>query len=112
MSPSSDGSPFRPGAVVILYLHDPREKIWGILTSLDGAGVAVRGIDLQSFDDWLRELGGGEGPGIRPSMGFYPLLRVEKILMDEGGEGVPSLEGLCRARTGRDARGLLEAVAS
>lgn len=29
----------RPGACVVVGLHSPREKLWGILTSIDPSGV-------------------------------------------------------------------------
>ena len=33
-------------AIVIVSLHDPKERIWGQLLALTQAGVTVRGIDL------------------------------------------------------------------
>jgi len=92
--------PFAPGALIIVYLQNPREKIWGVLLGLDAAGVAVRGLDLRSFDDWLRGLNDPEEQGIRPSVSFYPMSRVEKIVVDEPAEGAPSLDAQCAARSG------------
>ena len=43
------------GAPVVLYLRDPREKIWGLLVSMTPAGITLRGIDLVVFDDWMRQ---------------------------------------------------------
>lgn len=101
-------SPFEAGALVLVYLHSPREKIWGVLRDLGPAGVSLRGIDVESFDDWLRGHLSAEAAPIQPSVNFYPLGRVEKILLDEPGDPL-GLEGRCAARTGRPARDLLEA---
>ena len=78
------------------------------MKEITAAGVALRGIDLASFDDWLRGLGSTEESGIRPSLSFFPLSRVEKILLDEAADGAPSLEGQCLARTGRAVEVLFE----
>jgi len=101
---SSSVSPFARDSLVIVYLHDPREKIWGVLLDLNPAGVSLTGLSLHSFDDWLRSLSSPDEPEIRPASAFYPLVRVEKILVDEGAEGVPSLDAQCRARTGMGLR--------
>jgi hypothetical protein len=43
------------GHAVIVYLQNPKEKVWGLLVSLGTAGVVVRCIDLTAFDDWMRQ---------------------------------------------------------
>ena len=98
------------GSPIILYLQNPREKIWGVLDDLNAAGVALTGLGLHSFDDWLRSIASPEEPEIRPSSAFYPLVRVEKILLDEGADGVPSLDAQCTARTGMGLRDHLSRV--
>ena len=98
------------GAVVLVYLMNPREKVWGVMIALNPAGVWVRGLDLDSFDDWLRGLSAPEDQRLRPSTGFYPLVRVEKILLDEPADGAASLEAQCRARTGRGLKEHLGAM--
>jgi len=100
-------SPFQPGAVVILYLRDPRERVCGKLDSLDSYGVALTGMDLGSFPDWIRARA-SRGEGINASRIFYPMARVERILMDEGTAEVPSLDAQCLAATGRTMRQNLE----
>ncbi len=40
------------GAIVIAVLHSPREKCWGVLDEVSAAGVFLRGLDLNAFDDW------------------------------------------------------------
>jgi hypothetical protein len=43
--------------------------------------------------------GGGEG-GVGPSLVFYPLQRVEKVLLDESQGGLPSFADRFASRTG------------
>jgi hypothetical protein len=70
-------------APVVLYLHDPREKVWGLLISVSTAGVVVRGLDLRVFDDWMRQEARGEERAIGPSTLFYPMHRIERMERDE-----------------------------
>jgi hypothetical protein len=79
-----------PGACVIVNLGEPREKFWGILDEINAAGVSMRGIDLNSFDELLRMLAKGE-TGIFPATVFFPLRRIERILLDEDSGYLPAL---------------------
>ena len=91
---------FGPGTPVLVYLHSPREKVFGVLVSLQPAGVAVRGIDLAAFEDWLRQEARGER-GLGLVTLFYPMSRVERVEKDET---VGDLEGIAdrfRRETGR-----------
>jgi hypothetical protein len=91
---------FAPGTPVLVYLHSPREKVFGVLVSLDPAGVALRAIGLTSFDDWLRqEARGEEGLGLVTA--FYPMSRVERLEEDETVGGVEGLAARFRRETGR-----------
>jgi hypothetical protein len=72
-----------PGDAVVLYLHSPKEKVWGLLASVSAAGVVVRGLDLAVFDDWLRQELRGEETLIGPSTLFYPIHRLERLERDE-----------------------------
>ena len=91
---------FGPGTPVLVYLHSPREKVFGVLVSLQPAGIAVRGIELTAFEDWLRqEVRGEKGLGLVTL--FYPMNRVERVERDET---VGDLEGIAdrfRRETGR-----------
>jgi hypothetical protein len=91
---------FAPGTPVLVYLHSPREKVFGVLVSLDPAGVGLRGIELGAFEDWLRqEVRGGEGLG--PVTVFYPMNRVERVEKDETLGGLEGLAARFRRETGR-----------
>jgi hypothetical protein len=71
------------GTPIVLYLQNPKEKIWGVLVSLLSSGVVVRGIDLATFDDWMRQEAHGEEPLIGLSTIFYPMSRLERMERDE-----------------------------
>lgn len=88
------------GDVVLLVLHSPREKCWGVLGEVSSAGIFIRGIDLNSFDDWLRSIVNNESFfGLTDQ--FFPMWRVERMSRDESVEGIPSLSEQFEQRTGR-----------
>src|SRR2546423_5569314 len=61
-----------PGSPVIVYLHSPREKLWGLLYELNAAGAFLRGLDLNAVHDWTQMIARGGG-NIRFSPLFLPL---------------------------------------
>lgn len=85
---------------VILVLHSPREKVWGVLEEITGAGVFVRGIDLNAFEDYIGAIQ-REEDFIGVSDQFFPLWRVERIVRDETAGGVLSLSEQFEERTGK-----------
>ena len=90
----------RQGSAVIVVLHSPREKTWGMLDEITAAGIFLRGLDLNSFDDWLSAVVHNEtfiGFGDL----FFPMWRVERISLDESSPGIPSLTAQVEHRTGR-----------
>jgi hypothetical protein len=89
-----------PGAAVILVLHSPREKCWGVLGEVNAAGVFLRGLDLNAFDDWVGAVL-HEEPFIGLSDLFFPMWRVERLARDESAGGVASLAEQFEQRTGR-----------
>lgn len=94
------------GAPVLLVLHSPREKCWGLLDEITAAGVFLRGLDLNSFDEWLHSLLHDE-PFVGLNDHFFPLWRVERLTRDETMGGVPSLCEQAERRTGRSISELL-----
>jgi len=90
-----------PGTPVLVYLHSPREKVFGVLVALQPAGVVVRGIDLAAFEDWLRQEARSEGPGLGLVTLFYPMNRVERVERDETVGGLEGLAARFRRETGR-----------
>lgn len=90
----------QPPRAAILYLKDPRERFWGLVHSLDEAGIVMQGVDLDSFDSWLRQIAeGSEAPNL--SIVFFPLPRVEKVMVDVASGSIPSLHDHFVRRMGR-----------
>lgn len=87
----------------MVVLRDPREKIWGILGEINPAGVFMRGIDLNAFDDFVRAITGGE-PFFGMSDYFLPMWRVEKLSRDESNFGIPSMAEQFSQKTGLDPK--------
>ncbi len=94
------------GTPVVVVLHDPREKCWGVLDEINLAGVFLRGLDLKAFDDWVRAVAHDE-PFIGVGDLFFPMWRVERISKDEAAGGIPSLYEQAEQRTGRTVKDLL-----
>jgi hypothetical protein len=92
-----------PGEAVIIVLHSPREKCWGMLYEINAAGVSLRGLDLNAFDDWMRAVMHDE-PFIGLSDLFFPMWRVERLSRDESAGGVSALSEQFEQRTGRKLR--------
>lgn len=87
------------GVAVILVLHSPREKCWGILGEITQAGVFLRGLDLNAFDSWVHAVAHDE-PFIGLGDLFFPMWRVERISKDEPAGEMPSLSQQVERRTG------------
>jgi len=83
----------KPGSIVILHLMNPSEKYWGVLESLAGPGIILRGINLSSFDDWTRSIACEANPSMGLSTAFFPMLRVERMFLDEQ---VGEVESFCQ----------------
>ena len=81
---------FEPGSLIILNLVNPKEKFFGILRALSPAGVTIRAINLDSFDDWIHQLARGEDPDLDLMTMFVPLFRVERIFLDEPSGAIKS----------------------
>ncbi len=74
---------FETRSLIIVNLVNPKEKFFGMLTSLSPAGVTLRGINLDSFDDWVRQVAHQDEPNLDLITMFVPLFRVERIFLDE-----------------------------
>jgi hypothetical protein len=71
------------------------------------SGVTVRGLSVDGFEEWLREIAREGTPTFSPATVFFPLHRVERISLDETvGEAV-SLTDRFRRQTGEDPRAFL-----
>ncbi len=90
-----------PGVPIMLYLRDPKEKIWGLLVSLSGSGIVIRGLDLAAFEDWMRQEARGEPPLLGLTTLFYPMHRVERMEKDETVGPIPSYADRFSQEVGR-----------
>jgi hypothetical protein len=104
-SGQSAGGPFVAGASVVVWLGNPRERFWGVLLGLSAAGVSLRGIDLNSFDDFVSQFRAGEPA--TPGEVFFPMHRVERIEMDLRNGDVPALGERFQSATGLPASSVL-----
>lgn len=92
-------APFAEGSVVLVTLNHPREKFWGAILAVSPAGVAVRGLDLNSFDDFGRQVLAGEP--VAPHLVFFPMHRIERMEVDVRNGEIPSLSERFEAKTTR-----------
>ena len=74
---------FDASSLVIVNLVNPKEKFFGVLSALSPAGITVRAINLDSFEDWMRQLARGDDPNLDLITMFVPLFRVERVFLDE-----------------------------
>jgi len=87
-------------SIVVVNLVLPKQRFFGRLTALTPAGITVRGIDLDAFEDWMNNIRGNEESGVQPTTTFFPLHRVEKMILDEGIGAIPSLSSTFLTKVG------------
>jgi hypothetical protein len=87
-------------SIVIVTLSSPKEKIWGQLMALSSAGITMRGIDINSFDDFVRQVVRQEEDTVGLSTVFFPMHRVERIASDEPSGSLPSLSDQFHKKVG------------
>jgi hypothetical protein len=92
---------FAPGAPVLVYLHTPREKVFGLLLALEPSGLVLRGIDLAAFEDWMRQEARREEAGLGLVTLFFPMNRVERMERDESAGGFEGFADRFLRETGR-----------
>ena len=92
---------FSPGSMVLITLNAPREKFWGMLLSLDQAGISLRGIDLPSLDDFAKLVKSGEATTAIAV--FFPMHRIERVELDAANGEIPSLAEQFAAKAGKSA---------
>jgi hypothetical protein len=90
-----------PHSIVVVGLHNPKEKVWGELLAIHPAGVTVRGIDLNSFDDFISQVLHPEGDRVGMATLFFPMARIERIALDERLGSIPSMAEIFEQKTGR-----------
>jgi hypothetical protein len=98
---------FVPGTLVLVTLNNPREKFWGAILDISPAGLSLRGIDLNSFDEFAREVK-AEEPAMASAV-FFPMHRVERMELDATNGEFPSLAKRFLQKTGKSAERLFDA---
>jgi hypothetical protein len=93
----------RAGDFVLVHLAGPKEQFWGRLLELGPMGVAVRGIHVESFEDWARQVGRREERTMDVVEVFFPMHRVEKMFRDEDMGVLPSYHRQFKTIAGMEA---------
>lgn len=88
-------------SIVIAYLRNPKERIWGILRSVDSSGIFLEGISVDSFEEWIGDIVKEEHSAVGLSKIFFPASRIEKILIDEPTGSIPSLSQRFEEKVGK-----------
>ena len=97
-----------PGSIVVVNLQSPRERFFGRLIEMSTPGLTVRGIDLNAFEDWMNDIIQKEESGVQATTIFFPLHRVEKVILDEGIGAIPSLADTFLTKVGASVDDHLE----
>ena len=90
-------------SLVIVHCGNPREKMWGVVVRLDAVGLVLRGLDLESVEDWIRQERAGSEKHIGPTTFFVPMRRVVRIDLDDDAPVVESYQNRFATACGRDA---------
>ena len=98
----------RPGSIVIVHLINPTEKFFGLLQDLAVVGISFRGINLNSFDDWMAQAARPGDQTLGLSTMFVPLFRVERVFLDEAVGEVESYRQRFLKRVGIDVEKYME----
>lgn len=88
------------GQLILITLNSPKEKFWGVMLALTPAGVSVRGVDLESLEDFIQMV--KSGAAATAGVVFFPMHRVQRIEEDDRNGDLPSLADQFRSKTGVD----------
>jgi hypothetical protein len=91
----------KPNSIVIVSLHTPKEKVWGLLLDINPSGVTIRGVDLNSFDHFVRQVNDPDGERVGLPTVFFPMTRVERVALDEPSGSIPSMSDVFQRKLGR-----------
>ena len=103
---------FQDGSPAVLYLNDPKEKIWGLVVSVSAAGVVMRGLRLDSFEDWMRQEAKNEDELLGLVTAFYPLPRIERLEEDRSVGSVVSYSDRFADAVGRSVQDVVASRAA
>jgi hypothetical protein len=98
----------KAGEIVVVHLQNPSEKQWGVLLELHPFGITLRGLNVASFEDWVRSIVRDMESSLGLATVFFPMTRVERIALDER---VGEVESMCESferLVGRSVEAYLE----
>jgi hypothetical protein len=95
------GAQMEPHSIIVVSLHTPKEKVWGELLAINVAGITLRGIDLNSFDHFIRQINEPDTERVGVPTLFFPMTRIERITLDEPSGSIPSMDELFNRKVGR-----------
>ncbi len=93
-----------PGDLVVVSCAGPREKFWGVLFTLSAAGVTLRGLPVDAFEDFLRQCSTGGAQLLGAVTLFLPTHRIERVELDESAGVAEGLAARFRRVVGRDPK--------
>lgn len=101
----------REGSLVVVALSSPKEKFWGVLLALTGAGVTLRGLPVEAFEDFLLQCVPGSTTLPSARLGavtvFFPAHRIERIELDESSGAVEGFGDRFRRLVGQEPQAML-----
>jgi hypothetical protein len=97
----------QPHSIVVVSVHTPKEKVWGELMEISTAGVTLRAVDVNSFDEFIRQVLHPEGDPMGLPTLFLPMLRIERISLDEPCGSIPSLADIFERKVGQSLKSYL-----
>ena len=97
---------FSPNSIVLVTLNSPREKFWGALLSVTAAGISLRGIDLNSLEDFARQVRAEEP--VNAHIVFFPMHRIERMELDQRNGEIPSIQERFENKSGKSIGSLVE----
>ncbi len=86
---------------VIVNLTEPKEQFWGLLLDIKNYGITIKGINVNSFEDWARQVKKSE-KNIDVITIFFPMHRIEKIFLDENMGILPSMSNQFKIISGME----------
>jgi len=95
------------GELVVVSCTAPREKFFGVLVALAPVGATVRGVPIDAFEDWMRQVASEAAPMIGPVTIFLPAHRLDRIEVDESAGAVEGFADRFRRVAQRDPREVL-----
>ncbi len=86
--------------IVIVSFISPKEKMWGQICCWRPRALPCGESISHSFDDFIRQVVQQEETAVGLNTVFFPMHRVERIMVDEPSGSIPSLSQRFQAKVG------------